>query len=328
MFKKAIVHMKKGMKLFIILTIAVFIILSIVSLVYKPTYAVYIDGVQVGYTEDKTELQSKINELIEAEDKSEENVAYVQVDSLPEYELCLLKKDIVSNDEEIFEDIKKNSTEYYRYYAILNDNEEKYYVSSFAEAEKVVADLTEKESDNIDEITIVEKYETEMKDLTTVETVVADLYVEKPQPVVVATTTTTSRGYVSASNGSSSSYVELGVSLIRPTSGVMTVGWLGYAGHTAIDLANSTGTAIVAAGSGVVTYSGYKGSYGNFIVIDHGNGVQTYYAHCSSLAVSYGQTVSQGQYIAAMGSTGNSTGSHLHFEVRKNGVAYNPLNYV
>ena len=64
------------------------------------------------------------------------------------------------------------------------------------------------------------------------------------------------------------------------------------------------------------------------IVISHGNGVQTYYCHCSELLASVGQSVSQGQTIAKVGSTGNSTGPHLHLEVRVNGVAYNPQNYV
>ena len=98
--------------------------------------------------------------------------------------------------------------------------------------------------------------------------------------------------------------------------------------HTGLDISASTGTPIKAAAGGTVTFSGRKGSYGNMVVITHSNGVQTYYAHCNSLNVSAGQTVSQGQTIGTVGSTGNSTGPHLHLEVRVNGVAYNPQNYV
>ena len=83
-----------------------------------------------------------------------------------------------------------------------------------------------------------------------------------------------------------------------------------------------------AAASGTVAFAGYKGSYGYLVVISHGNGVQTYYGHCSQLYVKAGDTVAQGSKIAAVGSTGNSTGPHLHFEVRVNGMAYNPQNYV
>ena len=86
---------------------------------------------------------------------------------------------------------------------------------------------------------------------------------------------------------------------------------------------------IVAAASGTVTYVNYSNvSYGNCVKISHGNGVETLYAHCNSIYVSVGQTVSQGQAIATVGSTGNSTGSHLHLEIRVNGTTLNPQNYL
>ena len=98
--------------------------------------------------------------------------------------------------------------------------------------------------------------------------------------------------------------------------------------HSGLDIAAPTGTPVKAAASGTVTFSGYKGSYGWLMVISHGNGVDTYYGHCSKLYLSAGAKVQQGQTIAAVGSTGNSTGSHLHLEVRVNGIAYNPQNFV
>ena len=88
------------------------------------------------------------------------------------------------------------------------------------------------------------------------------------------------------------------------------------------------GTPIYAAASGTVLFSGWKGTYGKLIVINHGNGIQTYYAHCSELLVSKGDTVTVGQQIAKVGSTGRSTGPHLHFEIRLNGSALNSQNYV
>ncbi len=104
--------------------------------------------------------------------------------------------------------------------------------------------------------------------------------------------------------------------------------YYGSGGHGGIDVATSYGTDIYAAASGTVVISGWYYSYGKCIVIDHGNGVRTLYGHCSSLYVSVGSTVSQGQVIAAVGSTGYSTGNHLHFEVQVNGSRRNPLNYV
>ena len=131
----------------------------------------------------------------------------------------------------------------------------------------------------------------------------------------------------------SNSSVSLGVSLIKPISGTISSRFgskssIRGGAHTGLDIAASKGTPIKAAASGNVVFAGYKGSYGNLVVIEHSNGVQTYYGHCSALYISAGQSVSQGETIAAVGSTGNSTGPHLHLEIRVNGVAYNPQNYV
>lgn len=98
--------------------------------------------------------------------------------------------------------------------------------------------------------------------------------------------------------------------------------------HTGLDVANKVGTPLYAADSGVVTVAGWGSGYGNQIVIDHGGGKQTRYAHCSKFYVKKGDRVAKGETIAAMGSTGWSTGSHIHFEVIINGRKYNPLNYI
>ncbi len=98
--------------------------------------------------------------------------------------------------------------------------------------------------------------------------------------------------------------------------------------HRGIDIATAYGTNIVAGEAGKVIVAKYNGSYGRYVVIDHGNGYTTLYAHNSQLLVSVGQTVSRGQVIAKAGSTGNSTGPHCHFEVSYNGNLQNPLNYL
>lgn len=98
--------------------------------------------------------------------------------------------------------------------------------------------------------------------------------------------------------------------------------------HKGIDFAAGTGTPIYAAAGGTVTSAGYSGNAGNMIVINHGNGMTTYYMHCHKLYVKSGQKVSKGQNIAAVGTTGNSTGPHLHFQVNVNGVPKNPLKYL
>ncbi len=95
--------------------------------------------------------------------------------------------------------------------------------------------------------------------------------------------------------------------------------------HTGIDIANSSGTLIYAAGNGKVIYSGYKNGYGRTIMIDHGYGYVTVYAHNRTLLAEKGDTVKKGEKIAKMGRTGTSTGNHLHFEVRKYGTQINPM---
>ena len=336
MLKKVLVHARKSLKFATLLGIAAFLIIGLVAYFFKQTYRVILNNEQIGYTSDKGKLQAKINDYIKNGDG--QNVAFVQVEQMPEYQLCLLKRGIVPNDNEIYDKIKNAGTTYYRYYAILENQEEKAYVSTFAEAENVVNTLKEKQSSNMDNITISEKYEMENKEFVTTEDAVAKLYVEKQEPVQVAKTTNKitvkkATGTVNTGFNISGSKVSLGISLIKPISGIITSRFaessrIRSSRHTGLDISASTGTPIKAAASGTVTFSGRKGSYGNLIVVTHGNGVQTYYGHCSALYASTGQQVSQGQTIAAVGSTGNSTGPHLHLEIRVNGVAYNPQNYL
>ncbi|HSG14042.1 MAG TPA: peptidoglycan DD-metalloendopeptidase family protein [Gaiellaceae bacterium] len=98
--------------------------------------------------------------------------------------------------------------------------------------------------------------------------------------------------------------------------------------HEGIDITAASGTPIWAAAAGTVIHAGWLGGYGNLVVVDHGGGLATAYAHASSILVGVGQSVVQGQTIALVGSTGNSSGPHLHFEVRVNGSAVDPLAYL
>jgi murein DD-endopeptidase MepM/ murein hydrolase activator NlpD len=113
-----------------------------------------------------------------------------------------------------------------------------------------------------------------------------------------------------------------------PTSGVISQGFKWY--HKAIDIANKTGTPILAADAGKVIIAGWpdNSGYGNRVFIDHGNGFLTVYAHLSQIHVSAGQTVKRGDSLGLMGSTGRSTGPHLHFEIRVNGSGQDPMGYL
>ncbi|MEN6327074.1 MAG: peptidoglycan DD-metalloendopeptidase family protein [Syntrophomonas sp.] len=112
-----------------------------------------------------------------------------------------------------------------------------------------------------------------------------------------------------------------------PAYGIITQYYRG-GGHTGIDIGARSGTTIKAADSGYVRSASYQGGYGRFIIIDHNNGIITRYAHCSSISVSEGQSVAKGQAIGTVGSSGRSTGPHLHFEVISRGSFRNPLDYL
>lgn len=322
--KKSLIHLRTSIKLIIIVSVAIFLIISAVAFFYKPIYSVYFNNEFLGYCENKSELQKRVSEYIQS--GTGDNVAFVQLNAMPEYKLALLKKDITTTDEEIYNTIINSGVTYYKYYAVLLETVEKYYVPTFQEAEEVISQLKTKNSSNIKDITIVEKYSTELKPFTSVADCVSGLYKKK---VVVPTYNKVSVSSRSGSN-MSSEVVNLGISLINPVSGRISsyYGWRSGRMHTGIDVAGPNGTPMYAAAGGTVVTAGYAGSYGNLVVISHGNGIQTYYAHCSALYVTVGQTVAQGECIAARGSTGNSTGPHLHFEVRVNGVTQNPKNYV
>jgi murein DD-endopeptidase MepM/ murein hydrolase activator NlpD len=329
-FKNLFVHFRTWIKFLLILAVGLGIIFFIVFSAYKPMYTVSLNGEILGYIEDKSELQDKISKYMKSGNSSA-NIAFVDIENLPEYSFCLLKRDHDSNEDEIFDEIIQTGITYYKYYAIMVDSEEKYYVSEYSDCEKIIQDLNDKDSDNVDEITYVVKYEQELKEFTETDTVVADLYVKKVvKPTVSASTTL---GSVATSTNVSYASVDLGgISFINPISGTITsrfgaVSSIRSSAHTGLDIGTPIGTPVAVAASGTVVYSGWKGSYGKLITVDHGNGVLTYYAHCDSLYKNVGEVVSQGDIIAASGNTGNSTGPHLHIEVRVNGVAYNPQYY-
>ena len=327
--KKIYVYIRGAIRLISLTLVSAVMIVAAIVILYKPIYKVTINGEKIGYCEDKETLQIKINDYMENGEEGQKNVAFVQIDDMPEYQMCLQKKGIETNDEEIFSKVKETGVTYYRYYTIADDGKEKMSVSTFEEAENAIKELKKKQSKNSKDLTIVEKYEVELPEISTKDQVVAKLYEKK---VVVATTTKYPNVNVSgfSTSRSTTTAKNLGISFIKPSSGVVTSRFGARWGrtHTGIDLGAPTGTPIKAAAGGTVIFSGWKGTLGKLVVISHGNGVQTYYAHCSSLLVSSGDTVSAGQLIAKMGNTGRSTGPHLHFEIRVNGSAINPQSYI
>ena len=155
MIKRVAMFLRSSIKLVVLIIASIILITAAITIFYKPTYEVTLNGELIGYTSDKAKLQERINTYVEEGDG--EDVVFAQIDSMPEYKLCLLKKDIETNDDEIYSKVTSNGTEYYRFYAITDDKEEKYYVSTFQEAEDVVEQLKEKNSANKEDIGILEK---------------------------------------------------------------------------------------------------------------------------------------------------------------------------
>lgn len=321
--KKSIIHIRTSIRFIILLAAASAIIITILAFFYKSAYIVTCNGQFIGYAENKSKLQQRINNYINSGDKENSNIAYVQIEKNPKYEFTFLKRNIKTNDDEIFNSIVSTGIPYYNYFSLQLNGEDKYFVSTFSEAEEILNKLKEKNSNNIDNVKISEKYSTTLENFTSPEDCITGLYEEKKIGPEIS---------IASVGANNSTYISnLGLSFVEPVQGIITsrYGFRPRDNHKGLDIANSSGTAIRAAAAGTVTYAQYNsGGYGNLVIISHGNGVQTYYAHNSKLYVTKGQNVAQGQVISAMGSTGISTGPHLHWEVRINGVAQNPQNYL
>ena len=192
MMKKIMMLFRTGTRLALLIFIGLFITMGLVMAFFKPIYEVTLNGEIIGYSEDKSTLQARINKYMESGSEENNNVAFNQIDDMPEYKLCLLKRGITTNDDEIYAKVTNDGTTYYKYYTILDGDEEKLYVADFTAAESVVEQLKSKNSNNINDIAIVEKYETELKEFTGTDDAVAKLYEAKPVVVSKPKTVKTS----------------------------------------------------------------------------------------------------------------------------------------
>ena len=300
------------------------LILAMIFIKYKPAYEVTIAVEKLGYIEKIEEFKNLIEEkIINQEGEYIANVSLIQE---PEYNFRLLKRTSEANTDEVIEKIKTSDTVItYKYYEVALNNETKSYVKTLEEAEKVVNEIKEEFADDNLELNlqINEKYTESIENVDTnnlevatasVENAAKEIKEENENKDALAIVNNIKLSVLPVTGRITSRYGERS-SLRRST-------------HTGLDIACTTGTDIKVVSNGTVTFSGKKGSYGNLVIVDHGNGVETWYGHCSKLYAKVGDTVTVGDVIAAVGSTGNSTGPHLHFEIRIDGECVNPQNYV
>ncbi len=304
------------------MAVALGLIIAIILLKYKPTYKVTLSGQEIGYVENGTEFSERIqNEIIGMEGK---NIDFVSLDQMPNYELKLVSRTQETNEEEIMVALKENAEITYKYYAVILNNETVGLVDNREEAELSVNKIKEENKDKSVKLDLVitENY-TKNIDEVTLETVqVAQAKVEQKVAALIEQDERTKKPIVN------------GILLaVTPVKGMITsrygaVSSVRSGAHTGTDIACPLGTPIKAVASGTVVFAERNGSYGNLIKVSHGNGVETWYAHCSELYGTIGQQVKAGDVIAAVGSTGNSTGNHLHLEIRVNGSPLNPQQYL
>ena len=288
---------------------------------YKPVYAVTFAGKEQGIVKDIDDFKKQIDE--EILNSNEEHLASVSLKEEPEYKLKLYERTSETSESDIIQTIKdENTYKVYKYYEVCLNDKTKEYVETIEEAEEIVNKI--KEEYNTDEIEldiqINEKYTLNKDEINTDSIEVATNVVETAAQEIKEDSEA-----ISKING-------IKVSVL-PVSGMISSRYGESSSrrrskHTGLDIACATGTNIKVVSSGTVTFASYNGSYGNLVKVDHGNGVETWYAHCSKIYAKVGQTVEAGDVIAAVGSTGNSTGPHLHFEIRIDGNTVNPQNYV
>lgn len=308
-------YTKEALKFFNITLVSFGFIIAIVLIKYKPMYEVKISGEEIGYVENKKALNETIKDSVE--NCNIKNAEKVELTANPEYELKLVEKTKESNESEIIIALQKELDITYKYYEIASNEEVIEKVDSLETAETIANDIKEI-SDGEQILTINEKTTKNVEKMNTntlevaKENIIEKLEIDTTEAISningIKIATLPISGTISSRYGA--------VSNIRSST------------HTGLDIAASIGTPIKVVANGTVTFAAYNGSYGYLVKVDHGNGVETWYAHTSKMYVTADQEVKAGDVIAAVGNTGNSTGPHLHLEVRINGQHVNPQKYL
>ena len=287
--KKILYHTKKSFKFISVFCLILIAIIIILACRYRPVYAVTISGEVVGYVDDKVELETRIKNEILAHTG---NVAFVTVNQFPTYQLELVSRQETTNEDEILSSLKQNAEITYKYYAVTFNEEVKGYLNSLEEAEELVAEIKQEHSGNLElNIGINEYYTVNVDDAKKIEEstdiTLAKQQIESSVDEYIEKETKTVNGVYLATT---------------PVNGVITSRFAAIenvrsGAHTGLDIGAPSGTPIKAVADGTIKYAAPMGTYGNLVIIDHGNGIETYYAHSSRILVSVGQTVASGDTV-------------------------------
>ena len=328
LIKKVKYYTKEVLKYFNITLIGLGIISTVILIKYRPIYQVSISGKEIGYVENKTILEETVKQkILENEDKNVDNIT---IKEEPQYEFKLVDRTVNTNEEEIASNVKDDVVVTYKYYDIAIQNQAVESVNTLEEAEQVVEKIKEQNQSEELDLSIQEKYTENVEEVNTnnIEVAKRDIETKVKNKVIEIEEKKQEEERIN-------SMPEInGIKLAcLPVSGVISSRYgvssrIRSSTHTGLDIATPLGTPIKVVAGGTITCASYNGSYGNLVKVDHGNGLETWYAHTSKMYVKVGQQVNAGDVIAAVGSTGNSTGPHLHLEIRINGQHVNPQKYL
>lgn len=285
---------------------------------FKPAYAVTLGNEEIGYINNRTELQEVIdNDILKP---SDDNVAFVAIDNVG-FDFQFVDRTLI-DDNTVINKIKDSSKNIYSVYEVSDGNEEDaVYVNTLEDAENLVNTLKNDYNEINPELKITTLYLEE----TVSEDAIKQAKAKITQDLENQLNEKRQRDKRTV-NGIYLASLPLKTGTISSRYG--SVESVRDHVHSGLDIATSYGSPIMAVADGTVKYAGLSGGYGNLVIIEHGNNVETYYGHCSSILTSVGAQVKAGETIAKVGSTGNSTGNHLHFEIRINGVTVNPQKYI
>lgn len=295
--------------------------MAMIFIKYRPVYEVTVAGEKIGYIRSLSKFKNLIQE--EIINQKGTNIAFTTLKNEPAYEKKLVSRAELIEEQNLIQELKENNTNItYKYYEVSLNNETKACVDTIEDAEKIVKEIKEEFcNEELElEIQIQEQYTLNSEEINTETLEIASNNVEEAAKII-------------EENSKALAIINDVKLSVLPVNGNITSRYgerssIRRSTHTGLDIACSTGTPIKTVAEGTVIFASSCGSYGNLVKIDHGNGVETWYGHCSKICTTVGDKVNAGDLIALVGSTGNSTGPHLHLEIRIDGQTVNPQNYL